>query len=48
MWRGGEIVGQCSGANQERLEGALRAALTPAELAGKEPLYPPADVPANA
>lgn len=48
MWRGGEIVGQCSGANKERLEGALRAALTPAELAGKEPLYPPADVPANA
>ncbi|GBF93539.1 hypothetical protein Rsub_06259 [Raphidocelis subcapitata] len=46
MWRGGEVVGQCSGANKERLEAAIRGALNEGELAGKEALYPPADVPA--
>jgi thioredoxin-related protein len=39
FFRGGEVVGQSSGANKERLEAAVRSYLTPAELAGKEPLY---------
>jgi hypothetical protein len=39
MFRNGEIVGQTSGANKEKLENAIREQMTADELAGKEPLY---------
>ncbi|KAI8471846.1 MAG: hypothetical protein J3K34DRAFT_415917 [Monoraphidium minutum] len=42
LFRGGELVGQGSGANKERLEELIRSHLKPEELAGKEPLYMPA------
>lgn len=39
MFRGGEVVGQCSGANKERLEAAIREHLEPGELSGKDAMY---------
>jgi hypothetical protein len=38
----GELQGVNTGANKERLETNLRSHLTPAELEGKEWMYPPA------
>jgi hypothetical protein len=40
----GELVGTNTGANKERLEGALRSQLTPAELPKGEPLFVKEDV----
>ncbi|KIY92179.1 hypothetical protein MNEG_15784 [Monoraphidium neglectum] len=48
LFRGGELVGQGSGANKERLEELLRSHMTPSELVGKEPLYMEAGAAASA
>lgn len=40
----GELVGTNTGANKERLEGALRSQLTPAELPKGKPLFVKEDV----
>lgn len=40
----GELVGTNTGSNKERLEGCLRAQLTPAELPSSPPLYVKEDV----
>lgn len=44
FFRNGELVGTNTGANKERLEGALRSQLTPAELPKGKPLFVKEDV----